>query len=507
MLSIIKSGGTLGVDGYIVDVEVNISQGLPQFITVGLPDASVKESRERVKSAITNIGLSFPLRKITVNLAPADIVKQGTLYDLPISIGILAGSGVIKEESLKDVAFIGELALNGNLRRVKGILPIALELKNKGFKRFIVPEENAKEAALVKDLDVYGFKNLMDIVQFLNGERQTEPVSISLEDVFEPDYSVIGDFSEVKGQVYLKRALQIAAAGFHNVLMIGSPGSGKTMIARRFVGILPPMTFEEAIETTKIHSIAGVLKDYIVRERPFRSPHHTVSDIALIGGGSYPKPGEVSLAHNGVLFLDELPEFKRTVLEVLRQPIEDKVVSISRASGRFEFPAKFQFIAAANPCPCGYKNDPLKECKCSPKEIKRYLSKLSGPLLDRIDISVNVLPVKPEDLSKMEDGESSKSIREKVLTAVEIQRGRFKDYPINFNSEMTPALMKKFIQLEPEAEQTLNLSVKRFNLTARSYHRILKVARTTADLSSSEKIKTQHIIEAINFKLNEDLIS
>ena len=438
MLSVVKSGGTYGINGYVVDVEVNISQGLPQFTVVGLPDTAVKESRERVRSAIENIGYKFPVKKITVNLAPADVLKIGTLYDLPISIGILASSGIINENDIKDTAFIGELALNGDLRGVKGVLPIAIKLKEAGFKRFIVPLENEEEAAIVNGLDVYGFTNLKEIVMFLNGDLEKQPKKIDVDEVLECNLDHIGDFSEVKGQYTVKKALEIAAAGFHNLLMIGSPGSGKTMLARRFLSILPPLTFQEAIEVTKIHSIAGVLKDNIVRCRPFRAPHHTISDIALIGGGSFPKPGEVSLAHNGVLFLDELPEFKKSTLEVLRQPLEDKVVSISRASGKIEFPANFQLIAAANPCPCGYKFDPKKECRCTPAEIKRYLGKISGPLLDRIDLAVTVLPVAPEELANKPEGEPSAKIRDRVLKAVEIQRNRFKNENIKFNSQMTP---------------------------------------------------------------------
>jgi magnesium chelatase family protein len=506
MLSVVKSGGTFGINGYIVDVEVNITQGLPQFITVGLPDTAVKESRERVKSAIENIGIKFPVKKITVNLAPADILKVGTLYDLPIAVGILSSSGLIELEKLQKTAFIGELALNGDLRPVKGILPIAIKLKEEGFENFILPEKNAKEAAIVDGLNVYGFTNLKDILDFLNGNLEKEPEKVNYEKILECNLDKYGDFSEVKGQYGVKKALEIAAAGFHNLLMIGSPGSGKTMLARRFISILPPLSFEEAIEITKIHSVAGTLKDSIVRCRPFRSPHHTISDIALIGGGSYPKPGEVSLAHNGVLFLDELPEFKKSTLEVLRQPLEDKVVSISRASGKLEFPANFQLIAAANPCPCGYRFDPVKECKCTPSEIKRYLGKISGPLLDRIDLSVTVMPVKTQDLSSNSLEESSKAIRDRVLKAVEIQQNRFKKEKIKFNSQMTPSHIQEYAKLSEEARNTLNIAADKFNLTARSYHRIIKVARTIADLEQSEQILHKHIVVAINYKVNENLI-
>ena len=506
MLSIIKSSGVLGINGYIVDVEVNVSKGLPQFVTVGLPDTAVKESKERVKSAIISSGFNFPSKKIIVNLAPANVPKQGTLYDLPIAVGILNSTGIIKNIDEK-TAIIGELALSGKLRKVKGILPIALKLKEAGFKRIILPKENENEAALVQGIDVYGFENLKEIVDFFNGQLEKKPAYVDIDKFFHSGENSLLDFKDVKGQFIVKRALEIAAAGFHNLLMIGSPGSGKTMLARRFTTILPPLTFEEAIETTKIHSVAGILDKPIITKRPFRSPHHTVSDVALIGGGSIPKPGEVSLANNGVLFLDELPEFKRTVLEVLRQPLEDGKVVISRASGRFEFPARFQLIAAANPCPCGYKYDPYKECVCSPNQIKRYLNKLSGPLLDRIDILVNVQPVKTEELASKPDGESSKDIRERVLKAVEIQNKRFKELPINFNSQMSSSMVDKFVNLESDAENILKMYSSKANLTARSFYKVLKVSRTIADLEGAEKVKPKHIIEAINYKINEELFN
>ncbi|WP_293444289.1 YifB family Mg chelatase-like AAA ATPase [Persephonella sp.] len=506
MLCTVKSGGVLGIDGYKVDVEVNISQGLPQFITVGLPDTAVKESKERVKSAIVNSGFSFPLRKITVNLAPADIPKQGTLYDLPIAVGILGSAGLFNEKRLKEFAFVGELALDGSLRKIKGALPVAYGLKNSGVKNLILPEGNSSEASLVKEINVYGFSTLREIIDFLNGDLEKKPVSPEI-DLSLSDYTKYPDFYEIKGQYTTKRCLEIAAAGFHNVLMVGSPGSGKSMMAKAFPSILPPMSFEEALQTTKIHSVAGILDDFIVRYRPYRNPHHTISDVALIGGGSFPKPGEVSLAHNGVLFLDEFPEFKRSSLEVLRQPMEDREVFISRATGRYRFPAKFQLIAAANPCPCGYKNDPSKECRCSNTEIRRYRNKLSGPIIDRIDLVSYVSGVSPEDLSKMNSGEKSEHIRERVIKAVEIQKKRFKETPITFNSEMTPSMIERFVKLENSAENALNTAAKKYSISARGYHRILKVSRTIADLEGSDIVKLKHIIEAINFRLSDELYS
>ncbi|WP_457625457.1 YifB family Mg chelatase-like AAA ATPase [Persephonella sp.] len=505
MLSTIKSGGVLGIEGYSVDVEVNISQGLPQFITVGLPDTAVKESKERVKSAIINSGFSFPLRKITVNLAPADIPKQGTLYDLPIAVGILSSTGLIENEVLSDFAFVGELALDGSLRQIRGALAISSGLKNR-IKNLIIPAENSFEASLVGGINVYGFSSLKEIVDFLNGDLDKKPVVPEVDSLF-TDYSSYPDFSEIKGQYITKRALEVAAAGFHNVIMVGSPGSGKSMMAKAFPSILPPISFDEAIETTKIHSVAGILEDFMVKNRPYRNPHHTISDVALVGGGSVPRPGEVSLAHNGVLFLDEFPEFKRSSLEVLRQPMEDREVVISRATGRFRFPAKFQLLAAANPCPCGYKNDQTRECRCSPQEIRKYRNKLSGPIVDRIDIISYVSSVPPEELSSMKTGESSKAIRERVLEAIDIQKRRFKDLPVNFNSEMSPSMIEKFVKMENSAENALNMAAKKYGISARGYHRILKVARTISDLENSDTVKLKHIIEALNFRFSDELYS
>lgn len=506
MLSVVKSGGVIGIDGYVVDVEVNLTTGLPQFITVGLPDTAVKESRERVRAAIESIGFKFPIKRITVNLAPADIIKIGTLYDLPIAVGILKSSGMINKEELSKTAFIGELALNGELRKVRGVLPIVIKLKEEGFERVILPAQNQNEASIISGIDIYGFENLRQIVEFLNGSLQKEPARTELDDkLFGSIYHHYGDFSEVRGQYTVKRALEIAAAGRHNVLLIGSPGAGKTMAVKRVPSILPPLSVEEAIEITKIHSIAGVLRDSIVKSRPFRQVHHTASDISLIGGGAFPKPGEVSLAHLGVLFLDELPEFSRKTLEVLRQPLEDREVVISRANSKVRFPANFQLIATANPCPCGFRFDPKKECRCTPVEIKRYLGKISGPLLDRIDISVTVMPVDPSELSNKPAGEPSSVIRERVIKAVQIQKDRFKDEPINYNSEMTPSHIEKYAKLSKQAVDILNTAATKLSLSARSYHRIIKVARTIADLSQEEEILTNHVTEAVRYKVNENL--
>lgn len=505
MLSVVKSGGTVGVDGYLVDVEVNISPGLPQFITVGLPDTAVKESKERVKSAIESLGFKFPLKRITVNLAPADVLKIGTLYDLPIAVGILKSSGILKIEDRYKVAFIGELSLTGELRRVRGVLPIVIKLREEGFERVVLPKENEEEASIVNGIDAYGFGNLKEIIMFLKGELEREPAKGYIDESLFLGPNSSGDFSEIRGQYTLKRALEVAAAGRHNVLLIGSPGVGKTLAVKRLPSLLPPLTVEEAIEITKVHSIAGTLKGNIVRERPFRQVHHTASDVSLIGGGSFPKPGEVSLAHLGVLLLDEIPEFKRKTLEVLRQPLEDREVVISRANSKVRFPANFQLIATANPCPCGFRFDPNRECRCTPSEIRRYLGKISGPLLDRIDISVTVMPVNPQELSSKQEGEPSCVIRDRVMKAVKIQRDRFKDEEINYNSEMGPSHIDKYAKLSKQAAEILNTAASKLHLSVRSYHRIIKVARSIADLAGEEEVLQNHITEAIKYKVNENL--
>ncbi len=504
MFARVVSASIMGVEGFIVEVEIDLTPGVPAFSIVGLPDSAVRESKERVLSALKNSGLGLIRQKITVNLAPADVRKEGSAFDLPIAVGMLAAAGVIPPDGyLADHLIVGELSLDGGLRRVKGVLPMALTAKRMGYKGIILPSGNGAEAAIVDGIDVYPVENLIQAVNFLIGNEVVEPLKVDRESIFERASSYMVDFSEVKGQEHAKRALEVAAAGGHNVLMIGPPGSGKTMLARRIPTILPRMTLDEALETTKIHSVAGLIPEGIglVATRPFRSPHHTISDAGLIGGGAVPRPGEVSLAHNGVLFLDELPEFNRNVLEVLRQPLEDGVVTISRAKTSVTYPARFMLVAAMNPCPCGYLTDPYHECTCTPAQIQRYHSKISGPLLDRIDIHIEVPALRYEELRKKTSGEPSESIRQRVQRAREVQLKRFAGRKgIYFNAHMGAREIKEFCQIGGESEMLLKSAIERFGFSARAYHRILKVARTIADLENSENIQPHHIAEAIEYR-------